>query len=99
LQDRYAQPIFTIEPEPGQDTKVRQLIAALREASWAGDIVQEHGIIRVLTRDPVAARSEILGLLAAHHVEIQRFERGRPSLEDIFLRLVGSERPEKETIL
>ncbi|MGE5333318.1 MAG: ATP-binding cassette domain-containing protein [Nitrososphaerota archaeon] len=98
LQDRYAQPIFTFEPEPGQDAQVRELVAALRETSWAGDVVQEHGSIRVLARDTEAARSEILGLLAAHHVEVQRFERGRPSLEDIFLRLVGTERSEKETI-
>jgi ABC-2 type transport system ATP-binding protein len=97
LQDRYAQPIFTIDPEPGQDEQVSGFIAALRETSWAGDIVREHGAIRVLVRDPATARSEILGLLAAHNVEVQRFERGRPSLEDIFLRLVGSEREAKAT--
>ena len=97
LQERYAQPIFTIEPEPGQDEKLPPLLTALREASWAGDVVEEHGVIRVLARDTTLARREILGLLAAHNVEIQRFERGRPSLEDNFLRLVGPERPEKAT--
>jgi len=97
LQDRYAQPIFTFEPEPGQDERVQTLIAALREATWAGEVVQEHGIVRVLARDTAQASSEILGLLAAHHVEVQRFERGRPSLEDIFLRLVGSDSTEKAT--
>jgi len=51
----------------------------------------------VLARDTAQASSEILGLLAAHHVEVQRFERGRPSLEDIFLRLVGSDSSEKAT--
>jgi len=97
LQDRYAQPIFTFEPEPGQDERVQRLLAALREAAWAGEVVQEHGIVRVLARDTAQASSEILGLLAAHHVEVQRFERGRPSLEDIFLRLVGTESTEKAT--
>jgi ABC-2 type transport system ATP-binding protein len=98
LQDRYAQPIFTIEPEPGQEERVRGLVAALRETSWAGEVVEEHGAIRVVARDPALASHEILGLLAAHEVTVQRFERGRPSLEDIFLRLVGAERPEKETV-
>lgn len=97
LQERYAQPIFTIEPEPGQDAKLASLLTALREASWAGDVVQEHGVIRVLTRDTTLARREILGLLAAHAIEVHRFERGRPSLEDIFLRLVGPESAEKAT--
>lgn len=97
LQERYAQPIFTIEPEPGQDAKLPPLISALREATWAGDVVQEHGVIRVLARDTTLAKSEILGLLTAHAIEVQRFERGRPSLEDIFLRLTGPDRPEKAT--
>jgi ABC-2 type transport system ATP-binding protein len=97
LQERYAQPIFTIEPEPGQDAKLAPLVNALREATWAGDVVQEHGVIRVLARDTTLAKSEILGLLTAHAIEVQRFERGRPSLEDIFLRLTGPVRPEKAT--
>lgn len=97
LQDRYAQPIFMIEPEPGQDEKVARLIAALRQADWAGDVVQEHGVIRVLAKDTAQASNGLLALLAAEQIEVQRFERGRPSLEDIFLRLVGSERSEKAT--
>jgi ABC-2 type transport system ATP-binding protein len=97
LQERYAQPIFTIEPEPGQDAKLAPLVNALREATWAGDVVQEHGVIRVLARDTTLAKSAILGLLTAHAIEVQRFERGRPSLEDIFLRLTGPDRPEKAT--
>ncbi len=97
LQERYAQPIFTIEPEPGQDAKLAPLVNALREATWAGDAVQEHGVTRVLARDTTLAKSEILGLLTAHAIEVQRFERGRPSLEDIFLRLTGPDRPEKAT--
>lgn len=95
LQERYAQPIFTIEPEPGQQEKLPTLVQALREATWAGTVVEEHGVIRVLARDTMLARREIVGLLAAHAIEVQRFERGRPSLEDIFLRLVGPERSEK----
>src|SRR6185312_7378457 len=97
LQERYAQPIFTIEPEPGQDEKLPPLLAALREAKWAGDVTQEHGEIRVLARDTTLAKREMLGLLATHGIEVQRFERGRPSLEDIFLRLVGSDDVEKAT--
>jgi ABC-2 type transport system ATP-binding protein len=98
LQERYAQPIFTVEPEPGQQALLPEVIAALRQTPWVAEVVVSHGSLRVLVRDPLTAKGEILPLLAAHHLEVQRFERGRPSLEDIFLRLVGTERPEKETV-
>jgi ABC-2 type transport system ATP-binding protein len=98
LQDRYAQPIYTFEPEPGQEPQVERLLAALREAAWVGQVVREHGSVRVLARDSVRASQEILGLLSSHGVQIQRFERGRPSLEDIFLRLVGSGQEEKARV-
>jgi ABC-2 type transport system ATP-binding protein len=98
LQDRYAQPVFTIEPEPGQGERVQQLLTALHDATWAGEVVEEHGSIRVVARDAAQASSEILGLVAAHRVAVQRFERGRPSLEDIFLRLVGAEGSQKATV-
>jgi ABC-type uncharacterized transport system ATPase subunit len=53
--------------------------------------VSEHGEIRVVARDTAAAMRELLPLVAQHGVMLQRFERGRPSLEDIFLRLVGNQ--------
>ena len=59
------------------------------------DLTKRYG--DVLARDTALAKREILGLLAAHAIEVQRFERGRPSLEDIFLRLVGAEGVEKAT--
>ena len=95
LQDRYAQPIFVLEPAPGQEAAVQRVAAALSEAPWAGPVVRDQAEIRVVARDPARASREILGLVASQGVELQRFERGRPSLEDIFLRVVGAERREK----
>jgi ABC-2 type transport system ATP-binding protein len=98
LQERYAQPIFLVELEPGQETQGQRLVAALRAAPWAGDVVWEPPSLRVVARDPATAGREILALLVAQGVEIQRFERARPTLEDIFLRLVGAEQPEKGAV-
>jgi len=36
-------------------------------------------------------------LLRRQSQQVQRFERGRPSLEDIFLRLVGADSAQKAT--
>lgn len=91
LQERYAQPVYLLEAEPGQEGAVAALAATLRAASWAAEVVEEGGTLRVLARDPAAARAGILPLVAGRGVALARFERGRPSLEDIFLRLVGSQ--------
>jgi ABC-2 type transport system ATP-binding protein len=88
LQARYAQPIFELELEPGQDSQ--QLVDELRAAAWAGEVTHAGDGVRVVARDPGAASREILPLVARLGVRLARFERGRPSLEDIFLRLVGS---------
>ncbi len=93
LQDRYAQPIFELEPEPGQEERGAALVAALQRAQWAGAVTAESGVIRVVARDTATASRAILPLVAEHEVALQRFERGRPSLEDIFLRLTGRQEP------
>lgn len=97
LQDRYAQPVYTFEPEPGMEPQVERLLVALRAQPWVGELRREQGSVRVLARDPHAASREILGMLSSYGVAVQRFERGRPSLEDIFLRLVGAQNTEKAT--
>jgi ABC-2 type transport system ATP-binding protein len=92
LQERYARPIYRLEPEPGQSARVAALAGALRAAPWATEVIAEAGALRVVTRDPAAARAGILPLVAQGGVALARFERGRPSLEDVFLHLVGERR-------
>jgi ABC-2 type transport system ATP-binding protein len=91
LQERYAQPIFVLEPEPNQEEAAERLVTALKAAPWAGEVRDEQGVIRVVARDTAAAAREILPLVAAQGAQLQRFERARPSLEDIFLRLTGAQ--------
>jgi ABC-2 type transport system ATP-binding protein len=91
LQNHYAQPIYLIELEAGQTSKAGELVAALRAAPWAGEVALDQEVIRVVARDPRAAAREILPLVAGQGAELQRFERARPSLEDIFLRLTGTQ--------
>ena len=94
LQERYAQPVYRLEPEPGQEAGTAALVAALRVAPWVAEVTEAEGELRVIARDPAAARAAILPLVARSGVALARFERGRPSLEDIFLLAVGA-RPEQ----
>ncbi|MHB8571904.1 MAG: ABC transporter ATP-binding protein [Candidatus Dormibacteria bacterium] len=90
LQGRYAEPVFAIEFEPGQPDAERTFLTALGHSTLVAGVARDGAEVRVNVTDAVAAGPEILRLLAHHQVHVARFERVRPSLEDVFLRLVPS---------
>ncbi len=90
LLARHTRPILELDPEPGQDAAVAGLAEALRAAAWTRDVRAEHGILRVVVSDTGRATAEALPLVVAAGVRLARFERVRPTLEDVFLQLVGN---------
>ena len=91
LLARHARPILELDPEPGQDAAVAGLMERLREARWTRDVRLDHQIVRVVVSDTHRATAEVLPLVVAAGVRLARFERVRPTLEDVFLQLVGNE--------
>ena len=91
LQARFAEPVFAIELEPGQPTAQTDLLAALDQSPLVEGVGRDGPVLRVAVSDASRAGSEILRILAASDVHVARFERLRPSLEDVFLRLVPSQ--------
>jgi ABC-2 type transport system ATP-binding protein len=89
LLERYARPIYRVDPEPGQPDALERLAAALRGQPWLQDVRTEHGVLRVAVHDPAVAGPALLPLLAASGVTLAAFERQRPSLEDVFLQLTA----------
>jgi ABC-2 type transport system ATP-binding protein len=89
LLDRYAQPIYRLDPEPGQDAVVGRLTETLRAVDWVTAVDVAHGILRVTVTDPGRAGRELLPAVVAAGVSLATYERVRPTLEDVFLRLVG----------
>lgn len=93
LQEQYAQPVFELELDAGQSAEAaEQMLAMLRAEPWVGDVTRQADVVRVVVRDTQAAQREILPLVVARGVRLQRFERVRPDLEDIFLRLTAAEK-------
>ena len=92
LQERYARPVFILEPESRQEEKVSLLIEIIRQCPWSNGVRVEHGEIRISVSDPQAASTELLSIVAKTGVSLTRFQRDRPSLEDIFLDLVDGYR-------
>jgi len=89
----HARPILELDPEPGQEAAVDGLAAALRAAPWTRDVVPAHGLLKVFVTDAEQATAEALPLVVGAGVRLARFERVRPTLEDVFLELVGNGRP------
>jgi ABC-2 type transport system ATP-binding protein len=91
LLERYALPAYRLDPEPGQEAAVERLRARLASADWVDAAADDHGLLRVMVNDPVVASAELLPTIVAEGVALAGFERVRPTLEDVFLRLVGRE--------
>jgi ABC-2 type transport system ATP-binding protein len=85
----HARPIYRLVPAPGQDGLIAALVDRLQAASWTTDVTSSAGLIRVTVFDPEAAARETLPLVVAAGVVLESFERARPTLEDVFLELVG----------
>ena len=93
LLDRYAQPIYELEPEPQQPGAIERLAAAMRGQAWAQEVRTTPDTVRVFVNDPKVAGPAILPLVLSSGVNLIRYERARPSLEDVFLRLVAESGP------
>jgi hypothetical protein len=92
LLDRYALPVYRLDPEGGQGEAVDRLAARLYEADWTTDVALEHGRLKVTVSDPVRAARELLPAVVVSGVTLVSYERVRPTLEDVFLQLVGAQR-------
>jgi ABC-2 type transport system ATP-binding protein len=93
LLDHYAQPIYELEPEPKQDGAIERLASVVRDQPWTEEVRSTSDTVRVFVKDPKLAGPAILPLVVSSGVALARFERARPSLEDVFLRLVAESGP------
>ena len=90
LLARYALPIFRIDAEPGQADALARLVATLGDTAWVDGVTDDGpGRLVVSVTDEGAASAGLLPLVVAAGLRLAVFERARPTLEDVFLRLVG----------
>jgi ABC-2 type transport system ATP-binding protein len=89
LLERYAQPVYELEAEADEAAALARLAKELRDAAWASRVELGHGVLRVAVTNAATAGEELLRAAAAAPIRLVRFERQRPNLEDVFLRLVG----------
>jgi ABC-2 type transport system ATP-binding protein len=90
LLDRYALPVYRLEAEPGQTRELETLAERLRTLPWVTETRAEHGLLTVAVADPATAGRELLGEVVASGIAIISLARARPTLEDVFLQLTGT---------
>ncbi len=88
LLERYAVPAFEVEVDNHLTAQLSAWADGVRARPWVTSVTRERGIARVVVADVEAARRELLASALAVGLVLNRYEMVRPSLEDVFLRLV-----------
>ncbi len=89
LLARYALPLYRLDPEPGQAAGVAALTERLRATPWIDRVTESESGLMVSVSDAGLAAEGLLPIVVETGVRLAAYERVRPSLEDVFLRLVG----------
>jgi ABC-2 type transport system ATP-binding protein len=89
LLEQYARPVFLCE---GHDAAALQRWAqVLEKKAWVTAVKTSGMELRVTVSDVPLARRELLASVVQQGIELRRYEEARPTLEDVFLQLVGKE--------
>jgi ABC-2 type transport system ATP-binding protein len=87
----HVRPVYRLSPDPGQGPAVEELVRRLRSLSWITDVsTAPDGELRIVVSDLVLAAASLLPAIVDAGVRLAVFERIRPTLEDVFLELVGT---------
>ncbi len=91
LRQRFATPVYELEIEGPPDP----LVAALKNLAWVQRVEitqgQHESLLRVHVRDPLQAGRELPKLVVQSGLILRRYEQVLPDLEDVFVKLVGTE--------
>ena len=90
LLERYAQPVWRVEAETGEDAGLQALADRLRGLAWVTAAVAEHGVLTIAVSDVGVASRQLLPEVGDSGVAVVSVARARPTLEDVFLRLTGN---------
>jgi ABC-2 type transport system ATP-binding protein len=88
LLDRYAQPVVEVEFD-ALSGEVQNWVGTLQGHRLLHGTSVEGRVVRLAVREPKAAQTALLELVAQSGLAVRRYQWARPSLEDVFLRLVG----------
>jgi ABC-2 type transport system ATP-binding protein len=91
LLARYATPVFEVEVRRGLEPELAKWAATLEQLPWIDAVSVTGSTARIVVRDTDVAMRELLPSALGAGLVLTRYEMMRPSLEEVFLRLIGEE--------
>jgi ABC-2 type transport system ATP-binding protein len=91
LLARYAAPAFEVEVDHLSEAALLAWANELKHAPWVKSLSIKGLVVRVIVSDVNLAKLELLSSISQAGLILNRYEVMRPSLEDVFLQLVGVE--------
>jgi ABC-2 type transport system ATP-binding protein len=91
LLTQYALPAFEVDVDAQSEAELEVWRESLQREVWVKAISIEGITARVDVNDVEAAKSELLTTITHAGLKINRYELVKPSLEKVFLELVGQE--------
>lgn len=91
LLDRYATPLIEVAFQAAPD-RVAAWTEQVRRLEEVVSVVQDESLVRIQLGADRAAGQQVLAQAVASGMCVERFEHSRPTLEGVFLRLVGQAR-------
>jgi ABC-type uncharacterized transport system ATPase subunit len=89
LLEQYAVPAFEVESD--DHAALSLWVKDLQRLAWVTAVAPRNGAFRITVRDIQTAKRVLLAMAVNSGLSLNRYEEVRPSLEDVFLQLVGSE--------
>ncbi len=93
LLARYAVPAFEVESVNGYEPRMNEWADELRRLPWVESISVNGNAARVMVKDVETAQRALMASAVGAGLVLRRYEMVKPSLEDVFLRLVGEGGP------
>jgi ABC-2 type transport system ATP-binding protein len=91
LIQQYAVPAFEIEAENGYVEPLKAWAETLHQINWVTAVSTVGRTARVVVSDVETAKRALMASAVGSGLVLTRYEMVRPSLEDIFLKLVNQE--------
>ena len=95
LLAQYAIPALEIEVDPQSEMALQHWDELAKSAQWVRSISIQGLVGRLVVNDISAAKRELLGLIQQAGLVLTRYEVVKPSLEEVFLQIVGQEEVKK----